>query len=278
MADSLTRYIIVGPARSGTTITHLSLAGHPDVSALSDEVRIQPFFVEGLSVFTHGNEKAEEREKGFIALFDAITSLHRVEATKAIGFKTAISSHKEAVDFVNSVQLHFPNVKIIFTVRNDIVAQFGSLQRAKATGKWHSWVKPERDLEEKLRLNENKLFTHAVDYLQTVRELESLKESHAVFEISYENDILPANMQIYHRLFRFLGLSETEITWLRSNKVAPPPEEFIEDYTRHKAFTDKLRQRFAANPFLFEEYPETGTQKTGILRSLYRRFFRESNC
>jgi hypothetical protein len=245
---------------------------------LSDEVRVKPFFVEGLSVFTHGNEKEEEREKGFIALFDAITSLHRGETTRAIGFKTALPFHKEAVDFVNSVQSFFPEIKIIITLRDDIVAQFGSLERAKVTGNWHSWVKPESNLKEKLKLEKNRLYDHAVDYLKTVHELERLKESHEVFEVSYENDILPGNLKVYYQVFRFLGLPEKEITWLRSNKVAPPPEEFIEDYMQHKSALDELRHRFETNPGHFKDYSQTSSKKTGILQNICRRFYRESSC
>jgi len=197
------RYIIVGPARSGTTVTHLCLAGHPNVSALNDEVKVHPFFTEGISAFTHGNDLETEFKKGFMAIFDALCTLNSPDELLAGGLKTAIGSSAEAANFVRSVQNFFPKVKIVLTLRDDIVAQFGSMELAKATGKWHSWVKPEGQLEGKITLDKDRLDAHAVDYLKTVRELQRLKETHEVFEVSYEKDILPGNRQVYHRLFQF---------------------------------------------------------------------------
>ena len=50
--QKILRYILVGPARSGTTVTHLALKGHPNVSAVRDEVRIDPLFTQGMGAFT----------------------------------------------------------------------------------------------------------------------------------------------------------------------------------------------------------------------------------
>jgi len=269
----MNRYIIVGPARSGTTVTHLCLAGHPNVSALNDEVKVHPFFTEGISTFTHGNDRESERRKGFLALFDTLCTLNRPEELVACGFKTAISNLTEAVDFVNSVQSFLKGVKIVLTLRDDIVAQFGSLERAKATGNWHSWVKPKRGLEGKIKLDKIRLHAHAVEYLKTVRELQRLKEAHEVFEISYENDILPGNLQVYHRLFQFLELPDMEITWLRSKKVAPAPKDFIAEYTQYVATVRVLRQRFEDNPALFDAGPETRSKKSGLLQRMNQRLF-----
>ena len=137
----VTRYIVVGPARSGTTVTHLCLAGHPNVSALNDEVPVRPFFTEGISTFTHGNDLEEERNRGYLALFDAMCTLRRPGELKACGLKTAIPKHHDAVDFVKAVKAFLPELRIVLTVREDVVAQYGSLLLAKKTGQWHSCLR-----------------------------------------------------------------------------------------------------------------------------------------
>ena len=269
------RYIIVGPARSGTTVTHLCLAGHPNVSALNDEVKVHPFFTEGISTFTHGNDRETEFKTGFMAIFDALCTLNNREELLACGLKTAIRNLKDAEDFVKSVQAYFPAVIIILTLRNDIVAQYGSLERARITGNWHSWVKSEGRLEGKIILDKDRLHAHAVEYLKTVRELQRLKETHEVFEVFYENDILPDNLQVYYRIFSFLKLPKIEITWLRSKKVAPKPEEFIANYAQHLASMRELRQLFETNPALFVAGPEIRSEKRGFLQRMRQRFFQQ---
>ena len=42
------RFVIVGMARSGTTVTLQALQGHPDVRTAMDEIRVDPFFTRGI--------------------------------------------------------------------------------------------------------------------------------------------------------------------------------------------------------------------------------------
>ena len=256
------RYLIVGPARSGTTVTHLCLAGHPNVSALSDEVRVDPFFTLGISVFTHGNDDPEERRRGFVALFDALCGLHRTKETRVLGCKTAISSPDEALTLVASLRKNLPGMKVILTLRRDIVAQLGSLRRAQATGNWHSWVKPKLALDRKIRIDKAQLERHAWDYLRTERELMALKDAHPVFVVSYEEDLLSGDGEVYQRIFDFLGLPRRPVTWLKSDKVAPPPEDYISDYDAHAATAKRLREQFEADP---EKQPHRPPAKQGRL-------------
>ena len=67
------KYIVIGCGRSGTTVTHLALRGHPNVCALNDEVKILPLFNNGINCYTYGNNTVEERGKQLGVLFDALT-------------------------------------------------------------------------------------------------------------------------------------------------------------------------------------------------------------
>ncbi len=65
----MTNYIIIGPARSGTTVTHLILKGHPQVSALNDEIKVMQLFGKGISAYTFGNDSEYEITLGFRKAF-----------------------------------------------------------------------------------------------------------------------------------------------------------------------------------------------------------------
>ena len=52
--NNTTRFLIIGYQRSGTTVISHLLRGHPDVSSLGGELRIEPFFSHGTRVFTGG--------------------------------------------------------------------------------------------------------------------------------------------------------------------------------------------------------------------------------
>ncbi len=163
-------------------------------------------------------------------------------------------------------------MKIVLTLRNDIVAQFGSFELAKMTGKWHSWVDSQKELKGKLKIEKKKLHAHTINYLKTILELKRLNSSHAVFELSYENDILPGDLLAYQRLFRFLKLPEEKITWLRSKKVAPLPDEYIAKYAEHTATVQELQQRFESMPASFDKISENIFKKIAIMRRIRRLF------
>lgn len=137
----LNRYLIIGRSRSGTTLTHLILMGHPQVSALSDELKAKPLFIQGLSTFTFGNDAKEEKEKGMTALFDAITRLRENSFTMASGAKTVVNSPQLAAQLVRNLQKWMPDLKVIHVVRNDLVALYGSIVQGRKSGVMHSWYK-----------------------------------------------------------------------------------------------------------------------------------------
>ena len=71
MDSDPTRYLIVGYSRSGTTVIHLALKGHPQVSAFNGELRPEPFFSLGISAFNGspaGNSEVE-LQRGHRAVF-----------------------------------------------------------------------------------------------------------------------------------------------------------------------------------------------------------------
>ena len=243
--QKILRYILVGPARSGTTVTHLALKGHPNVSAVRDEVRIDPLFTQGMGAFTTSGKtylSEQEQENHISAIFDAITTLEADQNTIASGLKIAVSSPKLASQLVECLQTYMKDITIILTVREDIVAQYGSGLRSRATGQSHSWRKAKGNGDFTVNIAEDKFVSYANEILNVLEVLQKLKSTHQVIEINYEKNILPNMYEAYYKLFEALGLPQVEISWLNSSKVAPPPEEYILNYVNLRDILEQIKK------------------------------------
>jgi LPS sulfotransferase NodH len=239
------RYLIVGIQRSGTTVLHLALKGHPNVAALNDELKVAPLFTQGIRTFTFGNDTEEEKRRGHAALFDALTSITEGPDTVATGAKCACGSPALARVLVDSLQKHFAHVRIILATRRNLVAQFGSLLAAERSGVWHSW-NPEFAGRRPPEISMNRwAFTHYVHRcLDTHAVLQGLHETHSVLTCEYE-DYLKDPAAIHSQLFDFVGVPQRDVTWLESMKLVPRPEEYISNYAAMSHLLERVRDDYA---------------------------------
>lgn len=122
-----TRFLIVGSPRSGTSVTHACIQGHPQATGAEDEVRVEPLFTRGIAAFTFGNESWPERQRGYRALFDAIAGGGDDPAIRAHGMKVTLGTPEEAMDLANTLRDHLPSVRVVLVHREDLVAQYASL-------------------------------------------------------------------------------------------------------------------------------------------------------
>ena len=257
------RYIIIGYARSGTTVTHLALMGHPNVAALNDEMQIEPFFSKGISTFTFGNDMKEEKEKGYTTLFNALSLLRADENTCAHGIKIVCNSPKRAKILIDVLQNYLKDIKIILIIRKDLVAQYGSAQSGVKSGIMHSWYEGfENRHTAKIKINKWRFTAYVLNVFRVYDELLELKKTHDLLEIYYE-DIQTS----YGKMFEFLNVQPMEPKWLRSKKVMPPPNEYIINYTRMKQLLDKLEELHRVNAI-----PVATIYKAKIVARLYRMF------
>lgn len=248
MKSDIIRYLIVGCERSGTTAVDQAVTGHPEVSAVHDEIRADPLFVKGLSIFTCGHERPEEHTKGWRALFDAIAGINCDEKTRVIGMKCAISRLHKVKSIVENAKKIDANLRIIFVNRGDLAAQYGSLLRARQTGIWHSWNQGKSVSAQKINPDLSIFSQYASECLEIAKEFRSLKTCLPFKEVSYENDIEPNLLGCARDVFEFLGLSPCEPHWLNSKKVSPPPESFINNYAGMVAEVERLRQGGRSRP------------------------------
>lgn len=225
-----TRYLIIGWSRSGTTITHLAIKGHPNVAALNDELKVDPFFTKGISAFTHGNDYHEEKQRGYSSLFNALTLIMSNEQTLAHGVKIACNSHKMARRLVRVLQENLQDLKVIIIVRKDLVAQLGSAMSGKKSGIMHSWYKEfEQRKIKQLTIKKWRFTSFVINVFKMYDVLRELKKTHEVLEIHYE-DLLKNPNRFYSSLFGFLNLPVMEPVWIESKKVMPAPETYIKNY------------------------------------------------
>lgn len=236
-------YLIVGYARSGTTVIHLLLKGHPNIAALNDELKVSPLFTQGISTFTFGNNTAEEYELSFSILFDAISSITANKTTKISGAKLALSSLNHTHSLVNALQQYLKDLKIIITVRNDLVAQYGSLISAQKYGIWHSWYKNFENRQiNKVTINKNLFIEYVINCLDTYVILRELYKTHTVLESIYE-DFLINPIDVKQQLFDFLKVPQVDVTWLESKKVMPEPSKYITNYAEMTNLLKLLRAK-----------------------------------
>ncbi len=240
------RYLVIGYARSGTTVTHLVLMGHPNVATLNDELRPDPFFTRGLTTFTFGADLPEEKSAGHRALFDAITSIRANAQTLALGAKSVNNSPTKAREIVKIMQTSLPEMKVIHVVRHDVVAHFGSALYGKRSGIMHAWNAGARErVVQPIAIPKWQFVSFALGVLRMNRELRALQDSHAVLELAYE-DYLEDPANVHRRLFDFVGVPQLPVTWLPAEKLLPPPESYITNYLEMTRLLEQLRDAVAS--------------------------------
>jgi hypothetical protein len=258
---SRVRFLIIGMARSGTTVTHQALQGHPNVKSTMDELKVAPFFTRGVSMFTVSGVNDFERDNGYGVLIDALTLIPcelkgmnvlgygGIESvpkgpTLANGVKVAVGSLAEAEDLATAMATYesLQDVVLIRVERRDLVAQFASLQRAMRSGKWHSFYHAQPAVanpDAPFECSVNDFHYYCQEALAIRAAFDRIEQTHKVLQISYEDEIAKLGRAAFTRVFEFLGLPPVEATWVGSEKVAPPLEKFVTNTKRLYEILDR---------------------------------------
>lgn len=223
-------FLTIGQPRSGTTVIHLITRGHPDISAMNDEVLIQNIFGKGINYFTYGNSTKSEHARSPLAVFKFLAEYNRTDSSLAFGMKTAIGETNVMEGAVSMLSTRLSNVSIIGCIRLDLLAQYASLKRAQATGKWHSWSEDKGvNSKYKLRIDPTEYSRYYLNGLKMNTLIRSLRLSNPYLEIDI--DAIQANVcSVAPKIFDFLGVPIIDPIWSISEKVSPPPDEYVINY------------------------------------------------
>lgn len=223
---------------------HLILKGHPNIAALNDEIKIEPLFTKGVSTFTFGNNSPEEDKFGVSILFDALTSISSNKNTTTLGVKSACNCVKSALAFVNSLNTYMKNLKVIITVRNDLVDQYACFLHAQKTGVYHSWNKGFENMKiQKIRIDKNLFARYVIDCLDTYVVLKELSKTHDLLQCVYE-DYLVDPKSVHNKIFNFIDVPQIEVTWLKSKKIEPDPDKYITNYPEMKDLLKQIQSQY----------------------------------
>lgn len=204
-------------------------------------MKVVPLFESGISAFTYGHETEEEYRVGFARAFQMLAAISAGPDTRAAGIKCALAFLDQAQILVNCCKTYLTDLDIILTVREDLLAQFGSLKRAESTGKWHSFTIVDDDPRARITVDKDEYTDYFLMHTEIIKTIRSLAETHCCLELCYERDILH-NASLYARLYDFLELDHFKPSGELPRKVAPAPEDFIEDYYTLKNLEPGLRK------------------------------------
>lgn len=208
------------------------------MSALREELAFDPFFADGLAAFTFGRSgTTAEQKQGRRHLFDALTAPERTAETRACGVKCAFGHGEQAQHFAEVLREEFPEAKVFHVVRRDQVAQFGSFVKARSTSVFHrtgdakgNAGKGNTGTSPVLTLDPDNFARYMLDIHEANAYLRRLSETHDVFTVEYESDILQGDLRTNDALFSFVNVEPQEAVWLQHRKVSPAPEMYIANY------------------------------------------------
>ena len=261
------RYFVVGYQRSGTTLIHLLLKDHPNVSALNDELQVSPFFSKGISCFTHGNDYREEKELGYTRMFDTLTTLMADNKTLANGAKCVCNSKTSAQTLVDVISKYFKDMKIIHVIRNDLVAQYGSMIKSSRSGIMHSWYKGSLNQKaDTININKLLFISYILGCLDTYSAISSLQKTNPYYLSIYE-EFTENPDKIKSELFGFIGIPDLKPDWLFSKKILPDPESYINKYHEFYALMEKIKIQYENKTL-----PKTTIFLAKAFSKLYKQF------
>jgi hypothetical protein len=208
-----------------------------------------------MAVFTfeHPDTSASVRD-----LFDAMTTVQSVPHHEALGMKLTTASDDLARLFVEGVQSHLPDVRIVLLNRRDLVSQFGSLVKSKKTSVWRRRAgDDELHSTPVLNLDRHDFAQYAIEAHQIKLKLRSLNDTHEILEVGYEDVLLEGELATHDPLFRFVGVEPKQADWLEDRKLSPPPESYIENYSELTKVHDEIKcqlEKGVAPEDLYDDY------------------------
>ena len=241
----MTRFLIIGRLRSGTTMLQRALRAHPNVSMFHDEVDPRPFFGEGLGLFARsGGKKLPPSERVQLPglLFDSLSLVQREKpAIQAHGIKCALNKLDAAELVVDQLGRHYPEVKVILIQRKHLLKQYISYQRAEKYGYWHSVDQGQPDKKLPLRIKRSGFLQFAYESKKVDETLLSLSKTQDCLTLNYETDLVQGLSEAFIKVCHFLNIRPIDFSPHVMEKLQPADPDSIQHLAQCQKLFEKIK-------------------------------------
>ena len=252
-ATPAVRFVVIGVARSGSTMLGSLLNSHSRATAFGE------LFREGDAIgwdLPH----LDARDPADLALYreDPVRFLEedvfgrRAARMRAVGFKLFYyHARNEPFARIWDWLRSDPAIHIIHIKRENALAQYLSLERAHRTGRWVAGqqgdtvgtarVAADKRSPDPFRLDPDDCARHFAWLRQQEEETDALFADHPILQVSYEG--LAADLSRESaRIQAFLGLPQEQLSVATRRQLTIPLPEAIANF-------GELRHRFAGTPY-----------------------------
>ena len=275
------RFLVIGMQRSGTTVVHQILSGHPDVLSNPREAAPRLFYDYGAHYFnTEGklfptdNRAPLTRAELVRGYFDlAVAQAARGGAGGVRGLKVAIGSGSEAERMTDAVLSDFRDLKIVVVERRDGLAACVSFYFAQQNQRFQVF-NGENLAPVRFRLDPDYLVRYLVNWYKINRALRRLSAAEAVLRIGFEDDLASGRVLDGEKIFRFVGLRPVPVRWVSLRKALPAPEEMLLNFEECRRTTAETIAALEEGADLPEVYRRAGPSLGGVIARMARHCMR----
>lgn len=243
------RFLVVGMQRSGTTVTHQLVAGHPDIATNAREASAELFIDIGDSYFSTTKrlfpvheEVGTQRPELVECYFDLAVRHGGDFDDKALrGLKVAVNRLDRTERMVESILRNMPDLKVILVARSNVVAAAMSAYLFARSHKHRLIHKVEdRGVYEPFELPAEFMANYVVKWRRTNTVLAKLLNLETAMEVHYEQDIEGKRLLDGKALFEFLRVKPVSVDWLTLKKNLSPPAELLTNFDEVKTLADHV--------------------------------------
>jgi len=228
------QFIILGTARTGSTMLWSYLNSHPDILCLrgvygsTNKINFGKFYGE-LPEEYHSSELIKLRNERPIEFLENYVWKEYSKPFKAVGFKYFYDHDRHLTNKNDLVNYFAANsaVKFLHIKRDNLLATLFSYKRALAQ---QQWTKSDNDFRTSISVQE------CNDYFQQILYSQKLFDelfTNRTLQVNYDN-LLKATEQILQEVLDFIGVNAISLTTETSKNIETKLSDCITNYTELK--------------------------------------------
>jgi hypothetical protein len=220
-SSEIKRFLVLGYQRSGTTGVFRAIQNHPDTSVFPTELWSTGFFGENLKAWTAYSPSAEDIITRMPRLYEVLISQEGNPMAPVRGAKCNFDSFEGVNVAIDKIRTWMPNIHLIYLQRNDLVAQWGSHEWARQTGRMHPWEKQKRSTRS-VKLNRGDLKGAIADRILTTRAIKELQIACPFLKIDFENELQSNPKKNLGKDIHISPITESRWSWNRLPEGGSP--------------------------------------------------------